>query len=179
VAILNQNASFACGFLKSVACPGKAVGAAVAVQAGAPRFSVFSAGSPRPIVEEKVSRTPHTPYRTRTLRADQAHHNWRGKPHVVHASPYFSAAATRRRDIQYKAGLLERLTSTIGLRSSLLRVITPRGALPQDIILISADHILYGSKQLSFLSVSCPSRKQYSQKSFNQVDHQIASLESP
>jgi hypothetical protein len=27
--------------------------------------------------------------------------------------------------------------------------------------------------------VSCPSGKQYSQKSFNQVDHQIASLESP
>lgn len=51
------------------------------------------------IVEEKVGRTPHTPDRTRTLRAEQAHHNWPGKPHVVHASPYFSAAATRRRGI--------------------------------------------------------------------------------
>jgi hypothetical protein len=95
VAILNQNASFACGFLKSVTCPGKAVGAAVAVQTGTPRLSVFGSVGPRPIVEEKVGGMPQTPDRTRLPRAEQAHENWPSKSHIVHASPYFCAATQR------------------------------------------------------------------------------------
>jgi hypothetical protein len=85
VAILNQNISFAGSFFKSVACPGKAVVAAVAVQAGAQRFTVFGAVGPRPIVEEKVGGMTQTPDRTGMPRADQTHDNWPSKPNVVHA----------------------------------------------------------------------------------------------
>jgi hypothetical protein len=94
-AILNQNASFACGFLKSVTCPGKAVGAAIAIQACTPRFSVFGSVVARPIVEEKVGGVPQTADRTRMPRAEQAHENWPSKLHIVHASPYFRAATQR------------------------------------------------------------------------------------
>jgi hypothetical protein len=99
VAILNQNASFACGFLKSATCPGKAVVAAVAVQTCTPRFSVFGAVGPRPIVEKKVGGMPQTPDRTGMPRAEQAHENWPSKPYIVHASPYFCAATTRRTEV--------------------------------------------------------------------------------
>ena len=94
---LDQNASFTCGFLKSVTCPGKAVVAAVAVQTCTPRFSVFGAVGPRPIVEEKVGGMSQTADRTGMPRAEQANENWPSKRLVVHASPYLSTAATRRR----------------------------------------------------------------------------------
>jgi hypothetical protein len=39
---------------------------------------------------------PQTADRTGMPRAEQAHENWSSKPHIVHASPYLSTAATRR-----------------------------------------------------------------------------------
>jgi hypothetical protein len=42
---------------------------------------------------------PQTPDRTGMPRAKQAHENWPSKPHIVHVSPCFCAATTRRREV--------------------------------------------------------------------------------
>jgi hypothetical protein len=63
------------------------------------RASAYLGPLVRGRVEEKVGGMSQTPDRTGMPGAEQAHENWPSKPHIVHASPYFCAATTRRTEV--------------------------------------------------------------------------------